>query len=226
MFEDMKQRRDRDVRFEDASDREILHRIWTTKEIGDLSADQAWAELYRRHPQEPRFLLLNAFQELAQPPIPGVYTPDYVAAKAARIADASSSDLYPLIADFLALAENRLGPRRTAEERAAMNRIKHRVVPSGYSPRGADTRLSRLENAVIREYHDRSLGGEPFFPRAPSAPAPPSPTEPEKDYSRDAALSVGDRVRHPKFGVGTVASVVPGKVHIAFPDGTRILAGR
>lgn len=226
MFEDMKRGRDRDIRFEDASDREILYRIWTAKEIGDLSADQAWAELYRRYPQEPRFLLLNAFEELAQPPIPGVYTPDYVAAKATRMADASSPDLYSLIADFLSLAEARLGPRRTVEERAAMNRIKHRVIPRTYSPRGADTRLSRFQNAVIREYHNRSLGGEPFFPPPPPSAETRPPAELETAYSRDAVLSIGDRVRHPKFGVGTVESMAPGKVRIAFPDGTKTLAGR
>jgi hypothetical protein len=210
----------------DASDRELLHGIWARREIGDLPADQAWAELHRRYPQEPRFLLLNAFEELSQPSIPGVYTFDYFVAKASRLAEEAA--MRPWVADLVALFEAHPDPGRTAAEASALAETRRRVTPPGYSKRGASSRLSRLADTVLRQYHDRSLGNQPLFPGGGAVATPPAsaaaPPSPERQYRRDAAYAIGERVHHPSFGVGVVESVVEGKVSIRFAAGMKTLA--
>ena len=205
---------------EHASDRELLFAIWSQREIGDLASDAAWAELYRRYPQEPRFLLLSAFEELSQPPIPGVYTADYAVAKARRIADAGGAAIHPLVADLLELAAPRL-ETTSAADAAALAALQRRVTPASYDAGGAGARLSALAGAVLREYHDRSERGAPLFP--PGTAPPSGVPGPERPYRPDTTYVVGDRVRHPTLGAGVVERVLEGKVEVRFADAMRTL---
>src|SRR3569832_1406120 len=67
-------------------------------------------------------------------------------------------------------------------------------------------------------------------PRAAETPAPapiPSfdPSKPPRPYAPADSYVTGDRVSHPKFGVGVVTGAPgPGKVEIAFTSGRRVLA--
>lgn len=47
-----------------------------------------------------------------------------------------------------------------------------------------------------------------------------------KPYALGASYAVGDEVDHPKFGVGIVTAIGPGKVRIRFDDGERTLASK
>jgi hypothetical protein len=60
----------------------------------------------------------------------------------------------------------------------------------------------------------------------PVVTIPPfDPSKPPRAYSPRDAFSPGERVSHPAFGTGVVTTIPgPGKVEIAFPSGTRVLA--
>jgi hypothetical protein len=65
-------------------------------------------------------------------------------------------------------------------------------------------------------------------PAAPRTPAPlPTfdPNKPPRTYAAKDAYDAGDRVTHASFGTGVVTGAPgPGRVEIAFPSGTRVLA--
>jgi hypothetical protein len=60
----------------------------------------------------------------------------------------------------------------------------------------------------------------------PPPPTPPfDPAKPPRGYSAKDDYLPGERVVHPTFGVGVVASIPgPGKVEVQFPSATRTLA--
>jgi hypothetical protein len=61
-------------------------------------------------------------------------------------------------------------------------------------------------------------------PAAPVIP-PFDPSKPPRPYSPKDGYAPGERVRHPSFGEGVVATVPgPGKVEVAFGTGMRVLA--
>jgi hypothetical protein len=64
--------------------------------------------------------------------------------------------------------------------------------------------------------------------KAAPEPAPPpdfDPTKPPRAYSIKEGYAPGERIMHPSFGTGVVASVPgPGKVEVVFPSGARTLA--
>jgi hypothetical protein len=78
-------------------------------------------------------------------------------------------------------------------------------------------------------------GSEPRRParsatRPPVAPPPRAvptfdPAIPPRRYAATELYAAGDRVSHPTFGVGVVATFPgPGKVEVIFPAGARVLA--
>lgn len=81
----------------------------------------------------------------------------------------------------------------------------------------ADTGSSTAKGRVVRQ-------------RAAEAPAPApvpafDPSKPPRPYAPSEVYATGDRVAHPKFGVGIVTGAPgPGKVEIAFTSGRRVLA--
>jgi len=61
-------------------------------------------------------------------------------------------------------------------------------------------------------------------PAAPVIP-PFDPSKPPRPYSPKDIYAPGERVKHPSFGEGVVASTPgPGKVEVAFGNGLRVLA--
>jgi hypothetical protein len=62
---------------------------------------------------------------------------------------------------------------------------------------------------------------------APAAPAAPDfdPSKPPRTYAAAGSYQPGERIVHPSFGTGVVASSPgPGKVDVVFPSGARTLA--
>lgn len=59
---------------------------------------------------------------------------------------------------------------------------------------------------------------------APREPAAFDPNRPIRTYRPTETFEAGDRIDHPKFGVGVVAAVAgPGKIQVEFPDTLRVL---
>ena len=249
LFDDMPEHRGALEIDRDWSDREILFGIWTLGEIGDLAADEAWAILYGRYPAEPRFLLLNAYEELRQQ-VPDVWTPSYFLKKLIRVRRDGPGLVRP-IRDVLTVAwadvfreDVPKGARREIAELAgALGIPAKQMAPweDGRSPAlpepdrnmeavsEAHARLSEFARAVLREFHDKTVGGALIDASRSGSPAR-SYEELVSDargrkraYAATERYAGGDLVEHPKFGLGVVTCVVAGRAEIVFEDGARKL---
>lgn len=59
----------------------------------------------------------------------------------------------------------------------------------------------------------------------PVIKAPPfDPSRPPRPYSARESYDPGERITHPSFGEGVVASSSAGKIDVVFPSGARVLA--
>jgi hypothetical protein len=79
--------------------------------------------------------------------------------------------------------------------------------------------------ASSRKYEDRSRAGIALV-AAPVAQIGDRPAPTPQPYAVDGVYAVGDRVAHPKFGIGDVSAVVDGKIEVRFPQGPKVLANR
>ena len=60
---------------------------------------------------------------------------------------------------------------------------------------------------------------------SPEPRGPLDPLSPPRDYRPTELYGVGERLRHPIFGIGVVeVANVPGKMKVRFPTGQRVLA--
>jgi len=70
----------------------------------------------------------------------------------------------------------------------------------------------------------RSAAARTAIPTPRAVPAF-DPTKPPRRYAAAEGYATGERVTHPTFGVGVVATLPgPGKVEVIFPAGARVLA--
>jgi hypothetical protein len=222
MFEEVDVRRIISDDLDSASDRELLAAIWTRNEVGDLAAATLWGELYRRYPQEPRFLLLTLFESLFEPPVPGSSAGQHFVRQTAQLAD-RAPELSVFVADLLALGAPFFASELDPSERRVFAALRARVVPADYDEFGASSRLTDLAASVIAEFHDLRLSGQPILPRDGDA-AVMVVSASERDYDSKLSFAVGDRIRHSKFGQGVVLAVLDGKIEVRFTSCTRRLA--
>ncbi len=96
--------------------------------------------------------------------------------------------------------------------------VQHRYRPPGGTPRKAASRTTRSASATTKKT------------RAPRGPALPHPevvadlSAPTQAYRLSERYEVGQRIDHPKFGVGVVESEIGrGKIQVCFPDARRVL---
>ncbi len=208
--------------------------IWACGEVGDLPADEAWAMLYERHPDDARLLLLATFEELSAI-VPAAWTATYFLEKAARIRRNGGETLARATSDLvLAASPMLLGDAKTAKARrgvceaASALDVRLDPAPSDDVVAGAHARLVKWSHAVLRELHDATRGGRSLSrTRAPSdddyaslvarAKSPPAP------YSPRAVLEAGTLVAHAKLGVGVVRRVAAQRAEVLFADGVRTL---
>jgi hypothetical protein len=87
------------------------------------------------------------------------------------------------------------------------------AAPSGGAAGGPGKRMMRRRSSK---------------PNMEAVPAPPpvfDPDKPPRPYSARDSYAPGERIMHPTFGTGVVASAPgPGKVDVVFPSGNRTLA--
>lgn len=236
MFEDFE---DEDVDVSpDAPDRAIVYAIWSRSSSGSLTAEEAWAILHERYPDEPRFLLLEAYAELADGTVSGSWTPGYFLTKLERIAAAATDALHGPIRELLGFAGPLLA-KATGGDAERLAGLRAKVGAEGAAPAKRDERaglrLRRFEREVVRELHDRTEGGKPLGTRAATGAtiAPPAqnelelaladPTRARKKYAATERFAKGELVEHPKFGVGVVTALEPGRVTLLFDTGPRKL---
>ena len=216
----------------DSSDRSLVYAIWTRNAGGGMPVDQAWAILNERYPDETRFLLLHAHEELVATRGPTAWSPTDFLAKVRRILDAAGGRLNPEVRDLLAVADDDLHPL-SEEDAARLERIRARVSSRSGDPTAARKRLQRLASDVVRELHDRTAGDKAIGRTSGSVPAAAAGGEwktalasakgARSTYSATAKVAAGDVVEHPKFGPGVVTGTEPGRAHILFESGTRKL---
>lgn len=238
MFEDFEEE-DVDVS-PDSPDRAIVYAIWSKSETSALTPEEGWAILHERYPEDPRFLLLNAYSELGEHTGSSAWTPAYFVTKLERIASSAPDALHAPLKELLGFAGAVLA-KAASEDAAKVTGIRSKIgaeidpANAGKRDDRAALKLRRFEREVLKELHDRTEGGKPLGTRAMSAhsvPPPPvnvleqalgDPTRARRKYSATEKFAAGELVEHPKFGVGVVTGVEPGRVAILFDSGARKL---
>jgi hypothetical protein len=235
MFEDFE---DEDVDVSpDAPDRAIVYAIWSRSDSRALTVEEAWAILHERYPDEPRFLLLHAYAELADRAVSGSLPPGYILTKVERITQGASEELYPTIRELLGFAGTVLA-KAAGEDAQRLAALRGKLGAEGETPSKRDERaglrLRRFEREVLRELHERTEGDKPLGAHAvsPTTMAPPAnaleqaladPARSRKKYGPAERYEKGELVEHPKFGVGVVTTLEPGRATILFESGPRKL---
>lgn len=238
MFEDFE---DEDVDVSpDSPDRAIVYAIWSKSETSSLTPEEGWAILHERYPDDPRFLILNTYAELAEPTASGAWTPGYFVTKLERIAATATDALKKPLEELVGYAGAVLA-KAAAEDAAKVAGIRSKLgveidpATAGKRDDRAGLKLRRFEREVLKELHDRTEGGKPLGTRAMSAtsvPPPPvnaleealdDPARTRRKYGATEKFARGELVEHPKFGVGVVTGLEPGRVAILFESGARKL---
>jgi len=216
----------------EAGDRALLYGIWTRNAGGGLAVEDAWAVLHERYPDEARFLLLHAYEELVGSRATA-WTPPEFLGKVRKVLDTAGGRLNPEVRDLLTLAEDDLHPL-SEEDAGRLERLRARVsLKRNADADAARKRLQRLSSDVVRELHDRTSGGKAIGRSSGSMPVAAAAGEwktalsgakgARTPYSPTAKVSAGDVVEHPKFGAGVVLSVEPSRAQILFESGARKL---
>lgn len=238
MFEDFEEE-DADVS-PDSPDRAIVYAIWSKSESSGLTPEEGWAILHERYPDDLRFLLLHAYSELGDVAASGSWTPSYFVTKLELIAANAQDSLHTPLKELLGFAGAVLA-KAAGEDAAKLSGIRAKIgsevdpATAGKRDDRAGLKLRRFEREVLKELHDRTEGGKPLGTRAMSAtsvPPPPvnaleqalgDPSRTRRKYSATEKFAMGELVDHPKFGVGVVTGLEPGRVAILFESGSRKL---
>lgn len=225
MFEDFSGKDGFDLDWDHASDREVLHAIWTRLEVGDLDAVDGWAALWERYPDDLRFLFFLTHEQWSHAQV----DPEAFLRQIERLG--SDPKLREPVTDLLSMARH--------AERGALHKDFERIAGKFDGARRDDgearTRLQKLERRVLEELHDRTLGNRPLRPaRKPSemraedwaTMVERAKNEPELPFSTTTRFKVGAKLKHPTLGIGFVTARREGKIDVIFQSGRRTLVGK
>jgi hypothetical protein len=189
----------------ESPDRAIAWAIWSRTEESSLTPDEAWGILHERYPDEPRFLLLNAYTELSETKRHservikaagvagtklkgqggttaevGGWTPGYFLKKVERVVAGPAEPLHPHVRDLVTFAATVLTLAK-GEELITLAQIRTKIAAEEAEPKRDDRdraglRLRRFEREVLRELSDRTEGNKPLGVRAGPAPGGGSAT--------------------------------------------------
>jgi hypothetical protein len=236
LFEDM-QHDDGFEMSDDSSDRALVYGIWMGGEVGDLPVTDGWRILFERYPEDMRFLVALASEEIQEA---DMGSPEQVCGKLERILDNAKGRLDEQVRDLLAFArldfddDTKTGMRRkkplspatakrVASIRARVGEPKDDVWDEG----GPAARLAEFRRKLVRLLHEVTAGDKPIGHRAARAPDSwremLAAAKTKIKYAPDATFAEGDAVEHPKFGVGVVTAVEKSRVTILFESGERKL---
>ncbi|MBX3197107.1 MAG: hypothetical protein KF894_03035 [Labilithrix sp.] len=229
----------------DSPDRAIAWAIWSRGGGATLTPEEAWAILHERYPDDPRFLLLNAYAELSETrrhadgakAEAGVFTAAYFLKKVERVLGAATDALHPQVRDLVAFGGAVLAGAK-GDDAKSVTDLRAKIGAEEGDPKRderdrAGLRLRRFEREIVKELHERTEDGKPLGERALTAPAasPASdwsaatadPEKARRKYAATERFERGELVEHPKFGVGVVTGTEPGKAVILFESGVRKL---
>src|SRR5205085_2884579 len=145
----------------DSPDRAIVFGIWSRSESASLTREEGWAILHERYPDDPRFLLLNAYAELSDHTASGAWTPGYFVTKLENIASGANETLYTPLKELLSFAGAVLA-KASADEAAKLVAIRAKIgaevdpATAGKRDERASLKLRRFEREVVKELHDRT----------------------------------------------------------------------
>ena len=204
----------------ESPDRAIAWAIWSRAEDSSLSADEAWAILHERYPDDARFLLLHAYTELSETrrhservikaaavagtraagagkEEVGGWTPSYFLKKVERIAATAPEALYPQVRDLLLFAAAVLATTK-GEDLITLAQVRTKVAADDAEAKRDDRdraglRLRRFEREVLRELSDRTEGNQPLGVRAA---APAASTSAGSDWASAVADATKQRKRY------------------------------
>lgn len=164
MFEDIEDGVDVST---DSPDRTIAWAIWSRSEDANVTIDEAWGILHERYPDDPRFLLLNAYTELSETrkhserhikaardvtapgpagaakeatPFGLSWSPGYFLQKVERLVASTTEALHAPIRDLLVFGSGLLGAVSAAQgdERARLLALREKIGAGGEEPKRDD----------------------------------------------------------------------------------------
>lgn len=199
MFEDLEEE-SVDVTPE-SPDRAIAWAIWSRGEEANLTPEEAWAILHERYPDDPRFLLLNAYAELSETrkqserhmkaarasegaakaataAAVATWSPSYFLKKLQCVLAADADALSVHVRDLVVFGGVVLASGDD-DEAKMLAELRAKVGADDEEPKRDDRdraglRLRRFEREVLKELDERTQDNKPLGTRAPS-PATPSP---------------------------------------------------
>ena len=181
------------------SDRQIAWALWCQTRA-NTRARQGWSILYERHPDRLDFLFLTVLHS-------------------------GADGDHRLVAGYLQRLEQE-GTGSVASSLPAL--ANHLRVDSSWRPDVAIW-ISKFERDDRLEVIGQTLANleRQTLERLDRETAEPAAINdaPPIAYSARARFAIGDRINHPKFGIGVVRRLLEGKIAIDFAGSERILVG-
>src|SRR5436190_16081225 len=150
MFEELEEEENVEVS-PDSADRLIVYAIWRKSESLSPTPEEAWAILHERYPDDARFLLLNAYAELAEPTVAGAWTPSYFIKKVERILTAATDEQRPHVKDLLGFGGAVMAGAKGDDATAFLDlraKVGFEGTPDGKRDDRAGLKLRRYEREV------------------------------------------------------------------------------
>jgi hypothetical protein len=223
---------------ENMTDHQIFSVLDTRGEIGDLSMDEGWAILAERYPDDARFLLLNLFEEMNEARYPQSYPLEMFFRKLRRLMKLRAQVPEPLLHTFLSLTSATIAEEMDEQalgefEDLVMSSTEgHQIIKRSSAAFQEGLRVViRFSREVVRAGLDQSVASGSLPARRGADDAEMSYADwdartegkPAVTYASSQPVSPGDRVSHPKFGVGFVVGAGKGRADILFKDRKRRL---
>jgi hypothetical protein len=223
---------------ENMTDHQILRVLDARGEIGDLSMDEGWAILAERYPDDARFLVLNLFEELNEARYPHSYPVEMFFRKLERLMKLRSQLPEDLLFTFLSMTSATISEELDEQilgqfEDLVMSSTEgHQIIKrSSAAYQEGIRRFVRFSREVVQACFGQSAasGSLPARREQPSGELSyadwdvRTAGQPEVTYASSKPVNPGDRVSHPKFGVGFVVGAGEGRADILFKDRKRRL---
>lgn len=223
---------------ENMSDHQILRVLDARGEIGDLSMDEGWAILAERYPDDARFLLLNLFEELNEARYPNSYPVEMLFRKLERLMKLRGQLPEDLLRTFLSMANATISEEMDErvlgefEDLVVSSTDGHPIIKRSSTAYQEGIRLFvRFSREVVQACLGQSAatGGLPARREGPGGELSyedwdaRTAGQPAVTYASSQPVNPGDRVAHPKFGVGFVVGASEGRADILFKDRKRRL---
>jgi hypothetical protein len=223
---------------ENMTDHQVLRVLDARGELGDLSMDEGWAILAERYPDDARFLLLNLFEELNEARYPHSYPVEMFLRKLERLMKLRAQLPEDLLRTFLSMTSATIAEEMDErvlgefEDLVMSFTDGHQIIKRSSAAYQEGIRLFvRFSREVVQTCIDQSAakGSLPARREGPGGELSYDDWDERTagqavvTYASSQPVSPGDRVSHPKFGLGFVIGASEGRADILFKDRKRRL---